>query len=664
MINCFNSSTLYLSATDGNNRFSGYSPVSDGKGNGPLKTIARLIEVIDTLRVGGNNTPITVRVMGDIEMDQAIELGDEFYNSMLGRDYETVNVTFESYGEKQARFIGGKILKGFQKDTFNGADCVSLYIPEVKAGAWKFTDLYVNGKPAKLARYPKNSTLKAVTTERADGTQLYDGSKWFIAFKEDLENIEGIEDAIVSYNHFWVDEHSPVAEYDRETGKLTMKYRSRFLLKVNYDSAWRRANLHYYLENIAAGFSSPGEWYLDVKSGMLYYIPEEGMNIEELEIIAPKLKHFVNIHGSNDKKARGIRFRNLGFIGTKGEYESSSTSATGITSNEKFAADSQSCSNAHGSLRFENAEDCIIDNCDILCVGTYAVEIYKGCNNIRVENSRVVNCGAGGVKIYGAAAEKDDDIRPTGNNAVCGCLIKNCGLRYAAGCGVLVCHSAHNEISCNEICHLEYSGVSVGWVWGYGKSTTFGNIIRNNHIHHIGQGRLSDMGGIYLLGKQHGTAVSGNIIHDVVSSNYGGMGIYTDEGSSYITIENNIVFRCKECCYQHHYGKNNVLRGNIFAYGGKAIIDISKREPHVSVLAEDNIFITDGKPIFFIGNGNDTGGSMWVNNTFYDSTGNEPVVLLIDDKESLAFEQWNNVGVNCGNKTEKPSEEVMKKVTE
>lgn len=56
------------------------------------------------------------------------------------------------------------------------------------------------------------------------------------------------------------------------------------------------------------------------------------------------------------------------------------------------------------------------------------------------------------------------------------------------------------------------------------------------------------------MGRQQGTVVSGNVIHNVTSSNYGGMGIYTDEGSGYITIENNVVYSCKDSCYQHHYG--------------------------------------------------------------------------------------------------------------
>ncbi len=665
MLNNFNSSTIYISS-NGDDRYTGYSPVKKEGNIGPIKTIKRLKYMINRLHIGNNYTPLTVRFMGDYEMDSAIELGEFFSDSMEGKDFDTVNITFESYGEKRARLIGGKVLKGFQQDVYNGAKCVSLFIPEVKNGSWKFTDLIVNGKHAKLCRYPSNSTLKAVLTENNHKSGLADGSKWFIASKEDLAGIEGVEDAIISYNHYWVDEHSPIESYDKESGKIVMEYRSRFLLKSNYDAAWKTPNMHYYLENIGAAFSDPGEWFLDVKNGMLYYIPKEDENIDDLEIIAPTIKHFVDVCGSREHIVKGIRFKNIDFIATMGDYASVTNANNKTYPDSKYASDAQSWSDAYGAMRFENAEDCLLYNCNITCPGIHAVEVNKGCSNIVVESCKIENCGGGGVKIWGTPAKETEDIRPTSGCAVKNCVIKNCGSRYAAGCGVLVCHSAHNEISGNEISHLEYSGVSVGWVWGYQPSTTYGNIIKNNHIHHIGQGRLSDMGGVYLLGNQHGTVVSGNIIHDVTSSLYGGMGIYTDEGSSYITVENNIVFRCKDACYQHHFGKNNILRNNIFAFAEKGLIEVSVRESLTSFIAEENILITDKEPVFYIGDGGcDAGGSVWSNNKFWNISGDEPIMINNALGGIIAFNDWmKTYPCNAENVIEKPNDDILKQVSE
>lgn len=75
-----------------------------------------------------------------------------------------------------------------------------------------------------------------------------------------------------------------------------------------------------------------------------------------------------------------------------------------------------------------------------------------------------------------------------------------------------------------------------GWNWGYMPAFACDNRIEGNHIHHIGHGMLSDMGGIYTLGRQAGSHVSRNFIHDVHSNGYGGWGIYPDQGTRPLSL--------------------------------------------------------------------------------------------------------------------------------
>ncbi|MBR5219362.1 MAG: right-handed parallel beta-helix repeat-containing protein, partial [Clostridia bacterium] len=144
---------------------------------------------------------------------------------------------------------------------------------------------------------------------------------------------------------------------------------------------------------------------------------------------------------------------------------------------------------------------------------------------------------------------------------------------------------------------LYYTGVSVGWTWGYAKTVCRDNRICNNHIYDLGKGFLSDMGGVYLLGSQPGTVVSGNRIHDIKCKEYGGWALYTDEGSAGILLENNLCYRTSSNSYHQHYGTSNVVRNNIFAMADDNVLRVSRAEPHLSIMFTGNIVYSTGTPM-------------------------------------------------------------------
>ena len=110
----------------------------------------------------------------------------------------------------------------------------------------------------------------------------------------------------------------------------------------------------------------------------------------------------------------------------------------------------------------------------------------------------------GRIKIAGDndSESNTDDIF---GNTIKSNTITYCGIKYNSACGNLLIHSYENKILHNEIAYTYYTGISCGWVWGYIFSKSYDNIIEKNHIHHIDQGKLSDMGGIYILGPQKTT---------------------------------------------------------------------------------------------------------------------------------------------------------------
>lgn len=628
MYDIHNSSTIFVDQALGNDKlYSGLAPGANEYGEGPYKTLTHALKIISDLRKTGALRPITIAIIGDYFTREPIVITDTM-----------TKITIESYG-KRGRIIGGARIDGWHRGSFNGHACLVAELPTENGERYSFTDLYVNGKRADTTRYPKSGTLKAVDTEerwRKYNRELLGHSKWFIARKEDIDGIEGIENATVNYYHFWIDEHSPVESFDRDSCTVTMKYPSRFALSALYDQrAW--SDMYYYFSGVPSTFSEAGEWYLDRAESKVYYIPRNESEWNEgIEAFYPISDSIMNIRSSD------VRIRNLELTVTTCDYASCSIVDADtkllVRTDDVYGADGQSVSAAPGAINVEYSDRISISNCHVHSLGIHAVSVGVGCRHIRIENNLIEDVAAGGIRVYGGAAESPRDSE-TSDIFIIGNEIAYIGRRYEAGCGVLICHAHDNVIENNEIHHGGYSGISAGWVWGYVDSSTYGNLIRGNHIHHLGNGTLSDMGGIYLLGKQSGTVVSENRIHDITCENYGAWGIYLDEGSSFVTVEKNLVFNTKEECFDLHYGSHNVVRNNIFAATfGHFPIRNSKNELHEEVLFEKNIIVSYGSPIYNTGCGVNTFASRY--NFFYDQNAKEPVMKMTESGKNIDLEKW------------------------
>lgn len=629
MRNYSNSSIIYVSNKIGDDGLSGFSHQLNGFGEGPIKTLSRALEMIESMRVCNVFKPITVKIMDDL-----------FVSSPIVIKENANNICFESNNNDKVRIIGGKHITGFKKDTLNGFDCVSVYLDDVKKGLWNFTDLYVEGKRANLSKYPKEGFLKAEKTEHDITDEAFKPSTWFIAEKNTLDQIDDLEHCILSFCHYFIDEHTPIESYDKKSRKVTLKYSPCMTMNTNYDKV-DSSTFFYYLENTKKGFNEPNDWFLDVENGKLYYFPPKDVEVESLEVFAPQTTCFFSTQGKLTNKAKNISFRNLTFMCSKGDYIGKNKNC-----DEGFyASDEQSWAYAFGSMRFENAVNCSIYNCDFYALGLHAIELTFGCKNIRIEECNIHDIGGGGIKVFGAQYGEPEE-KECSHNVFRNNHIYRCGKRYYAACGILLCHSSNNEISNNQIHDINYTGISVGWVWGYDESNSYANLIKHNHVYRIGMGPLSDMGAIYLLGKQTGTVVQSNIVHDVLSKHGGTYGLYADEGSSYVTFENNVVYNTTLASMHVHLGNENVVRNNVFAFGKQNIINVSMRENHNMALFEHNAFIADTEKIY----GNSYVDNVYPNPSFYSDNNliislNKKAVLTKIGKNGtiVDFDKWKTI---------------------
>lgn len=431
--------------------------------------------------------------------------------------------------------------------------------------------LYVNGERAILARTPNFGEL--FQTKNAYQKHLNDLSATQVIKLTDDQSkklssgLKNSKSVITSFNHLWLNTQGVVDNYSEED--KTFSFTSPILSNVfNLNTSSQ-----FFLENSIGFLDSPGEWIIN--EGVLYYIPKYGETPKTSIAEVPILSELLVIKGSKNNTIKNIIIENISFQLTRHNISS------------KGYVYHQAAFDTNAAITVSYATDVKLINCEISNIGNNAIWFHAGSSQCKLTESYIHNLGIGGIKIgiperNISVSDKTTEIIIENN------IIHSGGFEVSNGVGILIFNSGNNLITNNDISNFRYSGVSVGWTWGYSKNEANNNKILNNHIHHIGWAELSDLGGIYILGANN-TQIKNNIIHNVFSFDYKGWGIYLDEGAINTVIENNLVYYCKSSAFHQHYGKNNIIKNNIFANQLLSQLELTKNENHNSLFFINNI---------------------------------------------------------------------------
>jgi parallel beta-helix repeat protein len=563
----------------------------------PLGTIKTLAEARDAARAersSGKVGPITITVRaGTYYLPETLILGPE--------DSDTV---WEAAHGEHPVISGGRVISGWTKS--NGD------VWKASAPGPYFRQLFIDGRRATRARTPNYGYFR-IDGDSSQATPFelhYRGND----IKKEWADQGDVE--VVAYLA-WSDMRMPIVKVDEGTHLAT--------LGSDPNKSNREEDARYFIENAPDALDMPGEWYLDRKAQTVSYIPVAGEDMRRAVVVAPTLEKLVSLQGRPDSGAfvRNVVFRGLTFAHADWSMD------------PKGYADTQAATPAPAAIEAIGATHFKLERCTIAHSGGYAIFLGRGSKHNQVMANELFDMGAGGVKV-GEAVLREKDAEQNYGNVIADNHIHNLGLVYAPGVGIWVLQSGQNQILHNHVHDLFYTAISVGWTWGYGPNQSKGNLIAFNHLHGIGKEKLSDMGGIYTLGEQPGTVIKNNLVDDISSFTYGGWGIYMDEGSSDIVIEDNVVYGCKSAGFHQHYGRDNILRNNIFAFNREHQLMRTRPESHNSFTMENNIVYFDEGSL--LGTNWTEGKFTMRHNLYYDMRG--PAISFA----GKSFSEWKSSG--------------------
>jgi hypothetical protein len=320
------------------------------------------------------------------------------------------------------------------------------------------------------------------------------------------------------------------------------------------EPCWKNANAHdrytmvdvTWIEHAPELLDEPGEWYLDRGADRITYQARPGEDLATAEVVAGTTETLLTLHGTIDQPVHdlavtGLTFSHDTWLGPSSPIGYPVLQAGWFSKGDLDPPDERDLGRTPGAVSLANVRDVRFEANTFTHLGAAGLDVASGSQGVGIVGNRFVDIASHGIQVgetsIGIHAPEDDraqlrriDIR--------GNVVERVGADHPDAVGIIVTYAAQASIVHNDVAHLPYTGISLGWGWGT-DSYARDNVVANNHVWDVMR-ILRDGGGIYTLSSQPGSVIEGNHITDVEGP-FGA--IYLDEGTADVVVADNVIER-------------------------------------------------------------------------------------------------------------------------
>lgn len=523
------------------------SDANDGTAQNPVATLEGARSTVRPYLKNMQNHIYIFIKGGTYEISEKVTLTDE------DSGQNGYNVIYTSFGNEKPVFSGGRDYK--ELELYDAEK--NIYRVYVGSGL-ESREAYFNGVRGVRAKSDIRENYVRYDGMFKNGTAVDEEAK-YICDDVWLANLTNQSDIEAVYFEKWSNPRCKVESISvNDQGKCEIK-----MNKTSWDATRNIKNtgITYpiFLENAYELLDTPGEWYMNKKTGYLYYMPRAFENPENLTVTLPLTETSVLVTGADaDNKAHNIVFDNLAFKyftwfwpnmdATYGENQ-----ANAVPTYVGDGRTTGGCEDA--ALILCDVAYVDIKNCTFAHMGGAGInfrEIYQKCN---VVGNEIYDLSATGINLGVPCLEFRDTakfVKPVDYkyfriyNNIANNSIHDYGVEYRSSTGICASWLKQSKITHNEIYSGGHCGITTGWGWNMfanNGTSTVGLEISDNYIHTVMPSYIGDGGAFYNLGATGGSEDNynkfcGNYIENVLG--YGGA-IYPDEGSTYWEIFDNVI---------------------------------------------------------------------------------------------------------------------------